>query len=161
MREVIKRTKHVGVPDMKKVKKLIDLRDKRNLELEGTKHYCNLYPNVNKKACQECSEKNRDMCLKHEWERDYIHKHEAKDGNKRRERKQDNPKHDILEISVKTSDDEEYDEMYEKYDVDEETPEIIEVDSEDDKYPCHAMNFTCPNRKECDFGKKCNFGKKM
>lgn len=157
MRETIKRTKHVGVPDMKMVKKLIRLRDKRNLELEGTKYFCNLYPNINKKVCQECSEKNRDMCFKHEWERDYIHKQEAKEGNKRRERKQDNPKYNVLEISVKTSDDEEYANTYKKYGAIEEKSELTEVDSEDAKYPCHAMNFACPNREECNFGENCKY----
>ena len=151
MRETIKRTKHVGVPDMGKVKKLVDWRDKRNSGLEGTNLFCNLYPNMNNKVCQGCPEKMREMCFKYEWERDYIHKHKAKEGNKRRERKQNGPKSLGPKEFVESA--EEDNEFIDNYAEKEPTKEP----AGDKKYPCYPMEYACPKKGECNYGESCPY----
>lgn len=146
-REKIRKTDKVVPVDMGIVKDLKSCRLKRNYELDGTGKFCNLYPDINKQVCKECS--NKAFCLKHSKEREYIHAQEATKGNQRRKRKQDNPKHDIIEISVMTSGDEELDEIYKKY---EDTEEFDE-----DKYPCASASHSCPEREKCNFGEKCKY----
>jgi hypothetical protein len=90
-REKIRRTDKVTPVDMGIVKELKAHRLKRNSELDGTGKFCNLYPDINKQVCKECS--NNVLCLKHSKEREYIHEQEATKGNQRRKRKQDNPKY--------------------------------------------------------------------
>jgi len=147
-REKIRRTEKVKPVDMGIVKDLKAYRLERNNELAGTGKFCNLYPDINKKVCKECSK--REYCLKHQKEREFIHEQEATKGNQRRRRKQDNPKHDILEISVKTSENEELDELYEKY-------EVTGEEFDEDKYPCLSVSISCPEREKCNFGEKCKY----
>jgi len=134
-REKIRRTEKTVNVDMKIVKKLTDLRDSINQQAKQTGLFCNLFPDLNKKVCKQCSEKNCKLCLEHEREREFIHKQEATKGNKRRERKQNNPKHkDDGDISVDMTDEEDF---------------------EEGTYICGEMYFACPNKDDCNFGNKC------
>lgn len=146
-REKIQRTKKVGVPDMQKVQQLLNWRALINSQLEGIGLFCSLYPDPNKKVCKICPEDIRDKCFKYGWERNFIHKNEATKANKRRKRKQDNPKYMELEISVRTDDDKGY----------EYQADSSEENTEDQKYPCQVMNFACPAREKCNYGENCEY----
>ena len=126
-REKIRKTDKVVPVDMGIVKDLKSCRFKRNYELDGTGKFCNLYPDINKQVCKECS--NKTFCLKHSKEREYIHTQEATKGNQRRKRKQDNPKYHDAEISVET----------------------------EGEYPCGEFYFACPQKNECNFGEICDY----
>ena len=141
-REKIRRKDKKDV-DIDFVEQLLKWQRLRNNQLEGTKYFCTLYPDINKQACKTCPEDIKESCLKRKREREYIHSQEATKANQRRKRKQDNVKHEILEISVK-----------ETYDDDSVT---IEANEEDKKYPCGVMNFACPEKKKCKYGKKCKY----
>lgn len=136
-------TQKIGKVNMNMVKQLITWRDMRNTQLEGTKFFCTLYPDINKKICQECPETISKACFKHEWERDYIHKQEDSKGTPRRKRKQNNPKYEV-ETSVTEND---YDDYFDNSD----------NDAEAKKYPCKDMYFACPDKNKCKYGKKCTY----
>ena len=149
-REKMHQKSKVGAIDMKMVNQLITWRDMRKCQLEGTKYFCRLNPDENKQICKDCPKTIRKACFKYEWERDYIHKKEAAEGeNKRRQRKQDNPKHWNLEISVRDEEDDEYAD----YGTHDEEP----VNEMDTKYPCSKMWFACPDKDKCNFGEICPY----
>ena len=143
MQEKIRRTDKVSI-DIKVVEQLRTYRGMRNCQLEGTNHFCNLYPDMNKRVCKSCPKTMREMCTDHKREREYIHAQEETKGAPRRQRKQQNLKKIQSEISAQEADGEEV-YLYEDQDVDP----IAE------QYPCRVMYFACPDKDFCEFGKKC------
>lgn len=150
-REKIRRSDKVSV-DIGIVEQLIIYRDMRNCQLEGTKYFCNLYPDMNKRACKDCPKTMCELCTEHKKEREYIHTQEATKGNQRRERKQTSPK--IIgpkEIGEVTDEDEEFIDNYA-----EEEP--IKEPAGDKRYPCYPMEYACPKKDECNCGENCSYG---
>ena len=143
-REKIRRADKVSV-DMGIVEQLITYKDMRNCQLEGTKYFCNLYPDINKRACKDCPKTMRELCEDSKREREYIHAQDATKANPRRKRKQENPKKQILEISVRTTEEDD------TYLYEEQTDPIAA------KYPCEDMYFACPDKEKCQYGKECPY----
>ena len=139
MRERIMRTDKTKV-NMQFVDKLYVLRMERNEQLKGTDQFCNLFPNIHRTVCKECS--GNELCLKYKAEREYIHSQEETKGNSRRKRKQDTQKNKENGISEECFD---ADDVYED-----------EVDGVEN-YPCKEMFFACPDKDKCEYGKKCSY----
>lgn len=135
-REKIMRTDKTKV-NMQFVDKLYALRRERNEQLKGTDQFCNLFPNIHRTVCKECS--GNELCLKYKAEREYIHSQEETKGNSRRRRKQDNPKKNESGVSEECFDS---DDVYE---------------DEAKEYPCKEMFFACPDKDKCEYGKKCSY----
>ena len=116
MQEKIRRPDKVNV-DIQVVEQLRTYRGMRNCQLEGTNHFCNLYPDMNKRVCKGCPKTMREMRTDHRKEREYIHAQEETKGTPRRQRKQQNLKRiQSDEISAQRADeDEAY--LYENQDV--------------------------------------------
>ena len=150
MQEKIKRTDKVKV-SMQVVEDLYELRKKRNVQLKGTNKFCNLFPNIDKTICKECSE--NEFCLKHKHEREFIHEQEDSKDLPRRKRKQDNPKKDS-EISEM---DENYSSCACDCDYDYGSDEQSTYDNIEKWYPCGALYFACPNNQGCAYGKECTY----
>lgn len=145
MQEKIKRTDKVSI-DMQVVEQLKTYRGMRNCQLEGTKHFCNLYPDMNKGVCKSCPKTMSKVCENHKKEREYIHAQEETKGAPRRQRKQQNLKRFQSEVSAQIADEDEV-YMYEDQDADPTA----------EQYPCRSMYFACPDKDFCEFGEKCPY----
>lgn len=159
-REKIRRTEKTSDVDMKVVNQLIDLRDSINQKAKQTGLFCNLFPDINKKVCQECpgiksDQKKCEFCFDHVVERTFIHNHDELKGQKRRERKQDNPKKGVDISETADFDTEDYGYVCDCDDYGGD--EIENCDETAKKYPCGSMYFACPNNAGCEYGKKCTY----
>lgn len=157
-REKIRRTEKTSGIDMKVVNQLIDLRDSINQQAKKTGLFCNLFPDINKKVCQECpgikpKEKKCKICFEHDVEREYIHNHDELKGKQRRARKQDNPKKEG-DISGK---DDNYSSCVCDCDYVYGSDEQSTYNVTEKEYPCGEMYFACPNNEGCEHGRKCTY----